>query len=102
MGKKDKKGSEKSEQKKARKELKQVKASLKRGKKEQADDEEDIETIIQQFEEKERAKTAISTTICAQPSPRANFTMTWLPNGEVLMFGGIFLQNIIIFLLLRM
>lgn len=48
------------------------------------------ESIIAKYNEKERQRTAVTVTMCGQPSPRSNFSMTALPNGEMLMFGGEF------------
>ena len=48
----------------------------------------DTESIIEKFNEKERQRTAVTITVCPQPSPRSNFSMTALPNSEMLMFGG--------------
>lgn len=90
MGKKDKKDKGKQAEKKAKKDLKQQKSANKRAKKEKDDDEEDIESIINAFQAKESAKTAVSITLCDPPSPRANASMTVLPSGDLLMFGGEF------------
>ena len=42
-------------------------------------EEQDIEAILAEFRAKEATKTAVTTTECPQPSPRANFTLTTLP-----------------------
>jgi hypothetical protein len=77
------------EAKKARQVAKQTKVTTKRAKKEIKEiGEEDIETIIAEFAAKDHARTAVAITSCPQPSPRSNFSMTALPNGEMLMFGG--------------
>lgn len=90
MGKKDKKAdTAKLQAKKVRQALKQQKTDSKRTKKELKNAGEiDIEAIIAEFTAKEKAKTAVNVTIVPQPSRRANFSMTALPNGEMLMFGG--------------
>jgi hypothetical protein len=89
MAKKDKKDLAKQEAKKARQAQKVQKTGAKRTKKELRDaGEVDIEAIIAEYTAKEAAKTAISVNSCSQPSRRANFSMTALPNGEMLMFGG--------------
>jgi hypothetical protein len=100
MGKKDAgsgklSAKEKEAAKKAKKAAKQDKATAKRNKKELKElGEEDIESIIAKFNEKERMRTAVNVTVCGQPSPRSNFTMTALPNGEMLLFGGEFCDGV--------
>lgn len=79
----------KVEAKKARQAMKQEKVATKRNKKEHAG-EEDIDAIIAEFAARESARTAVSVTICPQPSPRSNFSLTLLPSGELLLFGGEF------------
>lgn len=79
----------KVEAKKARQAMKQEKVATKRNKKENAG-EEDIDAIIAEFAARESARTAVSVTICPQPSPRSNFSLTLLPSGELLLFGGEF------------
>lgn len=91
MGKKDGKRVDqaKLQAKKERQALKQEKANTKRTKKELKDGgEEDIEKIIAEFAAKDAARLAVTITHSPQPSRRANFSMTALPNGEMLMFGG--------------
>jgi N-acetylneuraminic acid mutarotase len=90
MGKKDKKADPaKVQAKKARQALKQEKVGLKRTKKELKDTgEEDIEKIIAEFTAKDAARTLVAVSLSPQPSRRANFSMTALPNGELLLFGG--------------
>ena len=90
MGKKDKKVDKaKVEAKKARQNAKQQKLATKRDKKElKSTGENDIEAIISEFRAKELQKTSVSIITCAQPSPRSNFSITALPNNEILMFGG--------------
>lgn len=91
MGKKDgkKQDKAKAEAKKARQASKQEKTSSKRLKKElKAQGEQDIESILAEFAAKEQKKNAVTISPCSQPSPRANYSLTTLPNGEMLMFGG--------------
>jgi hypothetical protein len=90
MGKKDKKNdAAKKEAKKLRQSLKQEKSNQKRTKKEIKDgDLVNLEEIILEFTKRDSARTSVIVTGCGQPSPRSNFTMTMLPNSEVLMFGG--------------
>ena len=81
----------KVEAKKARQSAKQDKTSTKRNKQEAKESGEvDIESLLAEISLKERTRTSVSITACEQPSPRANFSMTALPNGEMLMFGGEF------------
>ena len=91
MGKKDGKRADqvKIDAKKARQSAKQNKVATKRTKKEcAASGEVDLEQLILDISLKEKARTSVVITPCAQPSPRSNFSMTSLPNGEMLMFGG--------------
>lgn len=75
--------------KKARQAAKVEKTSKKRDKKELKETgEKDIDLILAEFAAKELTKTAITITVCPQPSRRVNFSMTALANGEMLMFGG--------------
>ena len=92
MGKKDKKTDKvKVEAKKARQAAKQQKVASKRPKKELKDTgEEDIEVILAELRAKELQKTAVTISVCPQPSPRSNFSMTALPNNDLLLFGGEF------------
>ena len=92
MGKKDKKiDKAKIEAKKLRQATKATKTATKRTKKELKDaGEDDIEAIIAEFQKKDQQRTAVTVTACLQPSPRSNFSLTVLPNGELLMFGGEF------------
>eukprot|EP00981_Chlorochromonas_danica_P001943 scaffold402_cov166-Ochromonas_danica.AAC.1 len=90
MGKKDKKvDASKKEAKKARQAQKQQKALQKAKKKDIQESGEDIEKIIADFTAKEAAKTAVTVTpLPGPPSRRANFSLTALPNGDLVMFGG--------------
>lgn len=89
MGKKDKKDPLKAQAKKARQEQKKQKINKKLSKKEAKDAGEiDIEAILAEFTAKEQARVAVTITPVSQPSRRANFSMTALPNGELLMYGG--------------
>ena len=47
-----------------------------------------IESIIQDFQDKDKLRTSVQITVCAQPSARSNFTVTGLPNNDLIMFGG--------------
>lgn len=93
MGKKDGKKVDKAkvEAKKARQAAKQEKSTVKRTKKEiKESGEEDIEAILAEFAARDQARVAVSIIPCSQPSPRSNFSLTALPNGEMLLFGGEF------------
>lgn len=93
MGKGKKEDEAKKEAKKARQASKQDKAASKRNKKSSKEaGEQDIDAIIAEFNAKEAARTAVSVTVCSQPAPRANCTVTGLPGsaGEMLLFGGEF------------
>jgi N-acetylneuraminic acid mutarotase len=84
----------KVEAKKLRQAAKVDKTTNKRVKKEiQQSGEEDIDAILAEFAAKNLAKTAVTVTVCTQPSPRCNFSMTSLPNGDVLIFGGEFFDG---------
>jgi N-acetylneuraminic acid mutarotase len=89
-GKKDKRiDPAKIQAKKARQAAKQQKETQKRTKKEIKDSgEKDIEAILAEFSAKEAAKLAVSINVVPQPSRRANFSMTALTSGEMLLFGG--------------
>ena len=79
----------KKEAKKLRQVAKAEKIANKRTKKELKDTgEEDLESIIARFQQKDSQRTVINISSCKQPSPRANFSLTMLPSGELLMFGG--------------
>ena len=52
-----------------------------------------IDIIISKYEAMEKAKTAVSITPCGQPSPRVNFSLSVLPTGDLLMFGGEFSEE---------
>lgn len=47
-----------------------------------------LESIIAEFIEKDRKRVAVTITSCLQPSPRSNFSLTSLPNNEMILFGG--------------
>lgn len=68
------------------KKAKQAQKGLKKDRKQI--EEEDIEVILQEFLKKDALKTQITVEASAQPSPRANFTMSALASGEMIMFGG--------------
>ncbi|XP_026192625.1 kelch domain-containing protein 4 [Cyclospora cayetanensis] len=90
------KGSEKRAQRKAaRRELQQKKAAAKEQKKRQKQGEIDgeevpIEVLLRQLEEEERQRQINKSQIvqCKQPTPRAHASLTALPSGDLLLFGG--------------
>jgi len=90
MGKKDAKDAAKKEAKALKQAKKASKGEKKAGKEEAAEagEEDDIETILLEFKHKEERKTAVTITVVDQPSPRSNFSLTPLPNGDLMMFGG--------------
>mgnify|MGYP003386621092 CR=1 FL=1 len=98
MGKKDKKDPAKAEAKKARQNAKQQKTTVKRSKKEAKElGEDDIDTILAEFAKKDAERVAVtisirvdSNAIPEPPSPRSNFSMSTLPNGDFIIFGGEF------------
>lgn len=49
-----------------------------------------LESIIAEYLEKDKKRTAVVITSCSQPSPRSNFSLTALPNNEMILFGGEF------------
>lgn len=84
----------KAQQKAARRELQQKKAAGKEHKKRQKQGEVDgeetpIEVLLQQLEDEQRQRQIKAQAIpCNQPSPRAHASLTLLPSGELLLFGG--------------
>ena len=101
MGKKDKKDVSKIEAKKNRQALKQQKSNEKHSKKAAKElGEDDIDTILAEFAKKDAARVAVTvvnrtklnpTTNLLEPeppSPRSNFSLTTMPNGDLVMFGG--------------
>jgi hypothetical protein len=92
MGKKDKKVDKiKTEAKKIKKQEKVDKKAIKRNKKELKDaGEDDIEKVLTEFSLKNSQRTVVSVYPCSQPSPRSNFSMIGLPNGDMILFGGEF------------
>lgn len=68
------------------KKAKQAQKGLKKDRKQL--EEEDIELILQEFVRKDAERTQVTVEAAAQPSPRANFTLSALPSGELLLFGG--------------
>jgi hypothetical protein len=75
--------------KKAKAAAKQEKSAIKSNKKDikTLGNEEDIESILAEYQEKEKTRTTVTVTPCEQPSPRSNFSLTALPNNEFLLFG---------------
>ena len=93
MGKKDKKGEAAKEARAVRQLKKAEKGEKKGGKADGEGDEEaedDIDAILAEFARKEEKKTAVHVSLAEQPSARANFSLTPLPNGDMVMFGGEF------------
>mmetsp|Transcript_5470 Transcript_5470/g.10491 ORF Transcript_5470/g.10491 Transcript_5470/m.10491 type:complete len:608 (-) Transcript_5470:1024-2847(-) len=93
MGKSKKADPAKVAAKKAKAAAKQEKSAIKASKKDLktlGTNEEDIETILAEYQEKEKARTSVTVTPCGQPSPRSNFSLTALSNNEFLLFGGEF------------
>ncbi|RLN20101.1 hypothetical protein BBJ28_00016935, partial [Nothophytophthora sp. Chile5] len=70
------------------KKAKQSQKGAKKDRKALGDEEEDIELILQEFLKKDALKTQVTVEPSSQPSPRANFTLSGLPSGEMLLFGG--------------
>ncbi|KAI9912616.1 hypothetical protein PsorP6_006206 [Peronosclerospora sorghi] len=86
-----KKSAEKAAAKAQRQEAKKVKQSAKSAKRERkalGTEEEDIELILREFRRKDAERTHVTIETVSQPSPRANFTLSALHSGEMLMFGG--------------
>ncbi|KAF4318543.1 hypothetical protein JM18_006249 [Phytophthora kernoviae] len=95
MGKKKSGGKDKATAKAAAKaqrvEAKKAKQSQKSAKKDRkalGAEEEDIEVILQEFRKKDAERTQVIVEAAPQPTPRANFTLSALPSGEMLLFGG--------------
>lgn len=70
------------------KKAKQAQKGLKKDRKQNGADEEDIELLLAEFMKKDAQRTQVTVTRVPQPTPRANFTMSMLPSGEMLQFGG--------------
>ncbi|CEG48418.1 Protein containing repeated kelch motifs [Plasmopara halstedii] len=74
-----------------RQEVKKAKQSAKGAKKDRkalGTDEGDIELILQEFRKKDAERTQVIIEAVQQPTPRANFTLSALPSGDMLLFGG--------------
>ncbi|TMW64566.1 hypothetical protein Poli38472_011446 [Pythium oligandrum] len=70
-------------------EAKKAKQAAKGAKKDRKGvDEEDIELILQEILKKDAQRKEVIVEATTQPSPRANFSMTMLPTGDMMMFGG--------------
>jgi hypothetical protein len=83
------KGGEKELTKAQRIEAKKAKQAAKGAKKDRkGNDEEDIELILAEILKKDAQRKEVLVEPSTQPSPRANFSMSMLPTGEMLMFGG--------------
>jgi Domain of unknown function (DUF4110)/Kelch motif/Galactose oxidase, central domain len=91
MGKKDK-DKEKQAAKKAAKALQQSLKTQKSAKKKMLNevDEEDVEVVLAQIQAEEAKKTAVTISTVDRPIPRANFTLTPLPSGELIVLFGEF------------
>jgi hypothetical protein len=87
MGKKKSGKADKAARQEAKK-AKQTAKSAKKDRKALGTDEDDIELILQEFRKKDAEKTQVTVEAAPQPSPRANFTLSALPSGEMLLFGG--------------
>lgn len=70
------------------KKAKQAQKGLKKDRKQNGADEEDIELLLLEFMKKDAERTQVTVARSSQPSARANFTMSVLPSGELLQFGG--------------
>ena len=95
MGKKDKKDAAAKEARAARQAKKAEKGAKKAGKADGTGEEgdvgdDDIDAILDDFRLKELKKTEVRISVTEQPSRRSNFSLTTLPNGDLLMFGGEF------------
>eukprot|EP00903_Cladosiphon_okamuranus_P016175 g14926.t1 len=91
--KKASKGAAKQEAKELKKKKQEEKASKaakkKSGKDAREAGEDDIEAILAEILKNEAKQTTITVTVCdGPPSPRANFTVTSLPTGDMILFGG--------------
>ncbi|KAL8275037.1 hypothetical protein Esti_001093 [Eimeria stiedai] len=85
----------KTQQKAARRELQLKKAAAKDQKKQKKQgrldcDELPIDILLQQLEEEQRQRQLSKTQVtpCSQPSPRAHASLTLLPSGDLVLFGG--------------
>ncbi|RMX66282.1 hypothetical protein DD238_003111 [Peronospora effusa] len=67
---------------------KQCAKSAKKDRKALGTEEEDIEVLLQEFRKRDTERTQVTVEISPQPTPRANFTLSALPSGEMLLFGG--------------
>ena len=54
--------------------------------------EQDIEST-KSLAARDAERTTVTVTRCEAPSPRANFSLTALPSGELLLFGGEFFDG---------
>jgi N-acetylneuraminic acid mutarotase len=86
--------------KKAARAAKQANKQAKGSRKDLAEaGEEDIEKLLAEIRLRDGARTAISVSVVPQPSRRSAFTLTALPNGDMLLFGGEFCdgQNTVVY-----
>ncbi|CEM28812.1 unnamed protein product [Vitrella brassicaformis CCMP3155] len=86
MGKKKEAGSKAA--KDAKKQKQQAKAQKKRQKELGGDDDEDLDAILAELDAQEAKKNAITVTPCDQPGPRTGASLTLIPSGELVLFGG--------------
>ncbi|CAI5739748.1 unnamed protein product [Hyaloperonospora brassicae] len=75
-------------QRQADKKLKQSAKGAKKDRKALGHTEEDIEVLLHEFCKKDAARTHVTVDAAPPPSPRAHFTLSTLPSGELLLFGG--------------
>ena len=50
--------------------------------------DEDLESLISNLQEQEKARSQVHITVVPQPSPRSNFSSVLLTNGDLILFGG--------------
>ena len=82
---------EKQAAKAAKQKSKSERSATKRAAKEAG--EQDIESVIKSLAARDAERTTVTVTRCEAPSPRANFSLTALPSGELLLFGGEFFDG---------
>jgi hypothetical protein len=85
----------KKDAKKAKQEAKAGKSATKQARKSGAldSDEEDIEVIMKELAAADAKKTAVAVEVVDQPSARVNFSLSPLPSGELILFGGEFFDG---------
>lgn len=75
------------------KKAKQAQKGLRKDRKQNGADEEDIELLLAEFMKRDAQRTQVTVARAPQPTPRANFSMSVLPSGEMLQFGGEFFDG---------